>query len=225
MSLVSLSDMKDYLGLTGTEYDIFLQEQLDLFSSAVENYCGRKFNAADYVQTFYYSDYLYGNNNTLWAYHFPINSVTSIKEISESNGVDTDTTTLDAYMYRVNSKVGKVLRLCNGWPTAWFSASNTRYEVSYNAGYVDIPLEIDSTIKSLVEERYNKKANGIELGFGSDVQSVSIPGTISVSFDYSLQANERSTHFGMLLGNYVNVLDFFRSERPVVGEIRENYVS
>ncbi len=48
---------------------------------------------------------------------------------------------------------------------------------------------------------------------------------MSIDFDYTLQANERKTGFGMILGNYVNILDQYRSERPLIGAIKENYVS
>jgi len=77
----------------------------------------------------------------------------------------------------------------------------------------------------LVKERYNKHTSGIDLDFGSDIQSISIPGTISVAYDYSLQNNERKTAFGAILGNYVNTLDYFRSERPLIGSVRLEYVT
>ncbi len=38
--LVSLADMKTYLGIGDASYDDFLTEQLVLFSSAIEGYCG-----------------------------------------------------------------------------------------------------------------------------------------------------------------------------------------
>jgi hypothetical protein len=78
---------------------------------------------------------------------------------------------------------------------------------------------------SIIEERYNKKKSGISLNFGSDVQRVSIAGTISVDFDYSLQSNERVSAYGTILGNYINVLDQYRSERVLTGSGMITYVS
>lgn len=229
MSLVSLEDMKSYLDIPviDTDYDVFLQEQLDLYSSAVESYCGRKILADDYTQIYYKDDLIEDFEPKLPLYHYPINSIASVEEITSSVGVDTLTTALSAYQYRVHNESGMAYRIECGRKRSWFGGLSyeTRIEIAYNAGYAATPLEIDSTIKSLVEERYNKKTSGVALGFGSDVQRVAIPGTISVDFDYSLQANERDVRYGMLLGNYVNNLDPFRSERVLIGSIRDNYVS
>jgi len=98
-------------------------------------------------------------------------------------------------------------------------------EVEYTAGYSDIPSVIEDVVFNVVEQRYNKKASGVALSFGNDVQRVSIPGVMSVDFDYTLQANERQSKYGMILGNYGNVLDPWRSERALIGEIKDNYVS
>ena len=105
----------------------------------------------------------------------------------------------------------------------WFAGGDI-IEVVFTAGYEATPTPIVSIIYSLLEERYNKKVNGVDLNFGSDIQRISIPGAISVDFDYTLQANERKVAYGMILGNYVNVLDQYRSERPLVGATRLEYV-
>lgn len=207
-------------------WDSFLIEQINLFSSTVENYCGRKFESNSYVQTFYRSDFDHQEIVTLPMYHFPVISVASVSEITTSQGVTTTTTVLETYSYRENNTFGSLRRVDSGVPVYWFSGLgyDTEIAVEYTAGYATVPLEIQSVVKTLVEERYNKKSSGVDLGFGSDVQSVSIPGTISISYDYSLQGNERKTKFGMLLGNQINVLDFFRSERSLIGQVRDSYV-
>lgn len=225
MSLVTLSDMKAYVGETTTTYDVFLQEQLDLYSSAVENYCGRVFTSTAYTQTYYKNDFPVELQNMI-LYHYPATTITTVKEITSLDGVDTDSVTLDSYMYRVNGRKGTMLRLCSGIPQHWFAtlSYDDRVEVAYTAGYATIPLEIDATIKQLVAEKYEKNKSGIPLNLGPDVQSIAIPGVINIAYDYSLQANERKNKFGMLIGNYANVLDSFRSERALLGEVRENYV-
>jgi len=98
-------------------------------------------------------------------------------------------------------------------------------EIVYVAGYAALPAPIKSVELSILEERYNKKKSGISLNFGSDVQRVSIAGTISVDFDYSLQSNERVSAYGTILGNYINVLDQYRSERVLTGSGMITYVS
>ena len=226
MSLVTLANMKTYLGELTTDYDVFLQEQLDLYSSTVENYCGRVFTSTSYTQTYYKSDYVESIPNKLVLYHYPATVLTSIEEITSVEGVDTVTTALDSYDYRTNMNIGTVIKLSSGIPQGWFSylSYEDRIEVVYTAGYTTIPLEIDATIKQLVAEQYTKKKSNIPLNMGPDVQSIAIPGVLNIAYDYSLQANERKNKFGMLIGNYANVLDSFRSERSILGEVRENYV-
>lgn len=230
--LISLADLKTNIGETTNDYDTFLTAQINLFSSAIENYCSRKFELASWTQTFYYSDYTETDDRKkLWLFHFPVSAITEIREIITFNGVDTSEI-LDSSGYRLRKDYGRIEKITDGYPESWFKESslflvsgiNSRVEVDYSAGYSTVPLEIQDVITSLIEERYLKKKSGIQINFGNDVQRISIPGTMSIDFDYSLQANERKTKFGMLLGNYINVLDYFRSERALIGEIKENYV-
>jgi len=224
--LVTLTEVKTYLGESTATYDDFLNQQIALYSSAIENYCNRKFLAAAYTQVFYWSDYRdRERNDRLETYHFPLNSITSIKEIVTIDGVDNEAT-LNAADYRSGS-TGRVLKLYDGYPMRWFSNlyGNGRIEIEYNAGYVELPQELRHTIYRLIEKDYNKKVSGIAQDFGDNVQRISIAGTIALDFDYSLQANERNAKFGMLVGNYSNVLDYYRSMRILTGNLDEVYVS
>ena len=225
--IVELSDLKTYLNITGTDYDAFLTGQISLFTSAVENYCGRKFDQASYTQTFYFSDYNDGNyDSKLYLFHFPLISVTEIKKITTNvYGVDEEEV-VDSSYYRVHKGQAKITRICDGLEQDWFSGldSNTRFEVAHTAGFAVKPADIQYAVFELIEERYNKEINGIATNFGNNVQRLSIPGTMSIDFDYTLQANERKSSFGMFLGNYINVFDHYRSERAIIGEIKENYV-
>jgi hypothetical protein len=225
--LVSLSDMKDYLGIVDNSYDTFLTEQLTLISSAVENYCGRKFADTNYTQTYYISDFEEPAMSKLVLYHFPIVSITHVKEITSYVTGDVEVEVTANSQYRPQPDYGFLHRVESGRHRPWFvdMVGDAKIEVNYNAGYATIPPEIDMVVKALVTERYNKNVSGVELNFGSDVQRISVPGTLSIDFDYTLQANERKVRFGVLLGNYVNILDHFRSERVIVGSVKENYVS
>jgi hypothetical protein len=51
-----------------------------------------------------------------------------------------------------------------------------------------------------------------------------IPGSIAIDFDYSLNQNERKSAYGVILGNFLNVLDPFRSERVVSGPSKLSYL-
>jgi hypothetical protein len=214
--LVTLSDMKSYLGITGTDYDVFLTQQIELISEAIESYCDRKFSVATYTQSYYRDEYLEKYVPTsVTLYHFP---VVQINSILEKNVISDPGVALNDF--RLNKPTGIVFTIDG----ARFFGNGDIVEVEYDAGYDSIPATIQSVVYALVSERYNKKVSGINLDFGSDVQRISIPGTISVDFDYSLQNNDRKTPFGTILGSHVNVLDHYRSDRRLVGSVRLAYV-
>lgn len=210
--LISLTDMKSYLGIDvgNTDYDDFLTRETELISAAVEKYCGRIFSSDTYTQTFYYEDFKDKQpTKDLYLFHYPVISIASMLEGTE----DISTIT------RVHNEKGKLIK------NEYFFKNDSDLVVTYDAGFATIPGPIRSVVFALVRERYNKELNGVELDFGSNVQSVSIPGTVNVQFDYTLQANERRTGLGMILGNYVNILDMYRSERVLVGQIGDNFVT
>lgn len=211
--IVSLEQMKEYLGLEDTDFDDFLTEQLTLIQSTIEAYCRRSFEEKTYVQTFYSDDHSYSKNLTL--FHFPVTEL-------QDGDVKEDGESLDEEAYRIHKPTGKIIRTDGN---AFFYGVDS-VEVTYKAGYAsaDMPPVVISAIKSLVQERYNKKKSGVDLNFGSDVQRISIPGAMSIDFDYSLQNNDRSSTFGLILGNYVNTLDFYRSERAIIGAGKISYV-
>lgn len=226
--IVTLAELKTRLGIVTGDDDAFLDEQNAVVQEAVENYCGRKFEVAAYTQTYYKDDFDLRDMGyaELMAYHFPLTVITSIKEVNrDSDGVPTEDA-LVAGDYRAHMSSGGLKRTeAYGVKTSWFR-SHTEVEFSYSAGYAvaDMPQTIRDVIFNLVTERYNKSKAGVDLAFGSDVQRVSIPGVMSIDYDYSLQANERKSAFGMILGNFANVLDHWRSERALLGPIRDSYV-
>lgn len=205
--LVSLADMKAYLGIPtlDTTYDAFLNQQLQLVSDSVEGYCGRKFELATYEQTYYLSDYSPSHTAVL-LYHYPVTVVNSVLLGTEAT---TD--------FRVNYPTGTLIG-----EYGLFQCDTVT--VNYEAGYATIPSPIQYVVYSVVEQNYNKKKNGVALSFGSDVQSISIPGVISVQFDYSLDSNQRVNAYGVLLGSFVNMIDQYRSERVIIGSGTLNYV-
>ena len=193
-----------------TDYDDFLTTNLDVISQAVEEYCRRKFLSATYKQTWYEEDL--PSHDKLFTFHFPLTAVASVK-------VDGSTTAVDTDYYRVNKDVGLILPRRPNFPNVC-----EKIEIEYTAGYTTLPATIEEVVCQLVQERYNKKKAGIQMNFGSDVQRVSVPGVISIDFDYSLQTNERKSALGVILGNMLNVLDSYRSERTIIGDGKIEYV-
>jgi hypothetical protein len=206
--LVSLSDMKAYLNIPEetTTWDVFLTQQLNVISDTIESYCGRKFSSAEYIQTFYWKDYNETINH-LQLFQYPIIEISSI--------VDDEVAITD---YRLHKASGSLTR------DYGFFQGRTEVVATYTAGFTSIPSPIQQVVYSLVEERYNKKVSGVALNFGSDVQSISIPGVINVAFDYSLDYNQRKNAYGTILGSYSNVLDPWRSERVIIGSGKLEYV-
>lgn len=206
MSLVTLSEVKTYLGIPNgtTTYDDFITGQIAVYSEAVEAYCGRAFLAQAYTQTIYRDQFERKTDKVIHLATYPLNTIAFIK--------------LDDVLvtgYRVEYDISRLTH-----PYGFINQGEV-LTISYNAGYAYTPAPVKQVIYSLIEEKYTKKTSGVSINFGSDVQSVSIPGTISIAYDYSLQANERKTAMGMLLGNYVNVLDMYRTERAVLGKLEE----
>lgn len=201
--LDTLSNVKDRLGITTSDYDSFLTSQITLVSDVIEAYCRRKFASASWSQTFYKKEIRDPKNLEL--YHFPLITLTSVT-------VDGVALTVDELANVTKHKPTARLRREDG---TWIYGD--KVVVVYTAGYATIPSPILSVLDSIVQERYNKKVAGVDLNFGSDVQRISIPGTISIDFDYSLSNNERKSSYGTIIGSYANILDDWRSERAVIG--------
>lgn len=201
--LDTLSNVKDRLGITTSDYDSFLTSQITLVSDVIEAYCRRKFASASWSQTFYKKEIRDPKNLEL--YHFPLITLTSVT-------IDGVALTVDELANVTKHKPTSRLRREDG---TWIYGD--KVVVVYTAGYATIPSPVLSVLDSIVQERYNKKVAGVDLNFGSDVQRISIPGTISIDFDYSLSNNERKSSYGTIIGSYANILDDWRSERAVIG--------
>lgn len=206
--LDTLSNVKARLGISGTTYDTFLTAQITLVSDTIEAYCRRKLLTTTFTQHFYRTDYNYSAMLQLFCY--PVQSITTLVE---------DTVPLDPSTYRIHKPSGKLIRVDHN---VFFRAQET--VVTYVSGYTTLPTPIISVIDSIVQERYNKQASGVDLNFGSDVQRISIPGAISIDFDYAIHNNDRKSNFGVILGTNLNILDPYRSDRAVLGSSKLVYI-
>lgn len=206
--LDTLVNVKSRLGITTDAYDAFLTNQITLVSDVIEDYCRRKFAEGTWEQTFYRNENRSAQEITL--FHFPVSTITSIEE---------DGVAVDAGEYRIHKPSG-IIRSSQG--RSFFNAVET--VITYDAGYDPIPSAILAVLDNVVGERYNRKSSGVALDFGSDVQRISIPGAISIDFDYTLKNNERSSAYGSILGDNANILDDWRSERAVLNDPVLKYV-
>lgn len=205
--LDTLELVKSRLGITTSADDTFLTAQITLISDVIEAYCRRKFSASDWVQTFYRSDI--SNPVVMELYHYPLINL----DVLSVDGED-----FEEEDFRIHKPTSRLRKVDGSWIVG------DEVTVEYRAGYETIPSPVLAVLDALVSERYNKKKSGVDLNFGSDVQRVSIPGAISIDFDYSLSNNDRKSSYGTILGNYSNILDDWRSERAVIGNSKIEYV-
>lgn len=231
--LVTLDEMKNYLAipLADTTQDEFLTFQISKLSEAIEAYCARKFELAEYKETFYRDEYLsemFRLKNEFKLYVFPVKAVSQVFKFES----ETDLVGEEITDYRVHKPTGILKRTTRS--SSWFEDLSfrqqflndltQRVEVTYEGGYEIIPLPIKNVVFEVVATLYNKKKNGVDLSFGPDVQRISIPGVISLDMDYSLENNSRKIAFGTILGSHVNVLDYYRSERSVIAPENLEYL-
>lgn len=224
--MVTLDEIKTYLGieLSDTSWDDFLTEQIAIVTEAIEAYCSRRFQQGNYVETFYRDELEEMNGElpvSLSLYCFPAISVSEIKEFEDDDKLALDEGVVITSQVRPHLPSGSIRKktgVCQG-----FFYNGGVLRVTYSGGYATIPAPVLAVLKSVIEERYNKKKLGIDLNFGSNVQRISIPGSIAVDYDYSLDTNDRKSAFGVILGNNLNVLDYYRSERAVVHSVRLKY--
>lgn len=223
--LVTLDDMKTYLKipLVDTTYDDFLTREINIISTAGNNYCGRILEQGSYTETWYGQDFPDTSYiPELFSFHYPVISITQIDIIERSQGVDS-TTTLTADEYRLYKSKGKLKRVdADSYSQKqWFSEAsinNTRIEIQYDAGYAAVPMDIQGAVFEIVAQRYQKEKSDLGMDFGSNVQRVGIPGVMNIDFDYTLTKNERENAFGIFLGDHLNVFDFYRSERSSISQ-------
>ena len=201
--MITLDEIKSILGITNTDHDSFLTHWIGVVSNAIEEYCGRPFSRKTYTETFYRDDWY----NSLNTYYYPIESVISIED---KDGKDIKN------IFRVHKPTGTLKMLER---IKWDEIS-----VVYVAGKNDLPPVVKEVLVSIIREKYNRSQSGIDLNFGSDVQRVSIAGSLSVDFDYSLENNSSTNDLGMILGNYKNMLNPYVTAKRVINTQVKHYV-
>lgn len=221
--LATLSEVKDFLGETGNSYDSFLEFQIELISETISQYCRRVFEATDWIQTLEHRDFEKYNRNQIMLFHYPAIAVTGFDDVYEGSPSEVRSPITGYRLHKPTATIEGGGGYNYGFAWSGWGSSN-KIEIKYRAGYETIPAPIRHVIYSLIQEKYNRKKSGVDLNFGSDVQRINIPGVIGVDYDYSLQTNETENAFGQILGNYINVLSTYRSERAVIGSVRREYV-
>lgn len=189
MTWPTLTDVKNYLGVTDASNDSYLTVQINGAIDSIERYCGRNFEAADLVESHVNPDYSSTDNRniSLIINQPPINSITSVKD---GDGTDLEYLSIGSGM--LNGKFNTVQTVV----------------VTYNGGYTTIPGDVISVFYDMVRARYGLKSAPDE-SLASNIKSRSIPGVMTETF-FGSSAMGNSTNAERMATNaeqYAEVLN------------------
>lgn len=171
MALTTLSSVKSYLGITGSDEDTLLNTFITQATAVINKYCLRTLEAAAYTE------YYEGNGRPeLVLRQYPINSLTSIHVdddgyYAQGSGAfgsgDLLTEGVD-YTYRSGS--GIVYRIGSVWPARTFKSGSDlvgqripgygNIKVIYNGGYSTVPDDLALAANMLISTLRRGAGNG-----------------------------------------------------------------
>jgi len=144
MALISLSEAKSYLGISDTSEDHYLQLIVNMVDKYVKKYTMRDLEATDYSKELYDGP----GTNSLVLRNYPIISVTEVLERTEeveSATVSERVNEGDDGYYILNAEEGVLYR-----DVPWTRGRGS-IEVTYQAGYEDLPDDLKWACLSIVE--------------------------------------------------------------------------
>lgn len=149
--MITLAELKTYLGISWTDQDDLLQIFVDSANDWVKSYLGKNIKADDYVDI----------KNGDWQRYilldnYPVNSITSF----EYNGWTLDVADwveLDKSRYELDPDVGKIF--LTFYKHRWFQ----NYRISYNAWYTSIPSDLKLATLKIASRYFNNiNSDGIQ---------------------------------------------------------------
>lgn len=134
MPLTTLEAVKSYLkiDLSQTVDDARLEDLIDACSSAIEDYCERKFTEHTYTA----DEYDGTGTKYILLQQFPVKSISSVA---------VDGTVLDSSEYKVKKTNGTLIRVNSIWPRG-----DINITVTYTAGLSVIPAPLELACKHFV---------------------------------------------------------------------------
>lgn len=145
--LTTLSSVKAYLKL-GNEStdDALLNELIKACSTAIENYCQRKFGVDTYEE-----EYDGSGKPFLLLQNYPVTSITS---------VEVDEQVIDTGEYKVRKNNGMLFRK-GIWPQGVMNIT-----VIYSAGLDEVPSDVELACKVFVKSFFNTDVANFSTTFG-----------------------------------------------------------
>lgn len=194
MAYPTLSDVKGFLGVTGTDDDTRLTLLVSWTEELIHAYLGRNLNTATYTQIYYKPQ-----TEGIQLNNYPVDSITSIT-------IDTETQTLTDYDLVID--IGTVY--------GDFIESED-VTIVYVGGYSTIPPLVVDVFYAVVEDRYNDYKGTSD----AEVKDVTLFDFAKVSYDTSTGsgASRSLTYSGIeskgnvpaQLQEYLGVLDMYKS--------------
>lgn len=140
-TLITLSEIKDWLDLDDTDADAFLEQAISDWSNAVDTRLGRTILSTDYADEAHD-----GGKLAVILNNFPVSELTSI---TVEDGALGD----DDYTYNANG----IIRLKSGLP---FGGGPGDVLVTYTAGYDTAPGDLKRSMKQIVALEYYLSGHG-----------------------------------------------------------------
>jgi hypothetical protein len=159
-ALTNLADVKENLSLASSNhtYDNLIIRKINQATAMIENYCGRRFKSADYVDELYSGT----NGDQLVLRQRPVIGTPTLK-VRNTALNDDNFETVDSELLFVDANSG-VLDLNFRSAGHW-----ARYAVTYTAGYTDIPDDLAEACASLAAWLVNN-ANSFQAGVKSKTE-------------------------------------------------------
>ncbi len=159
--LTNAANVKEYLGLSGSDDDTFIGNLIDRASEGIENYCRRKFTSTQHTE--YYDG---RGEPRLVLNQRPIISVTSVHDdLDRAFGGGALIDSSD-YITRDDEGVIEYLSSASTFPGtgACFYDGQLNVKVVYTAGYATIPTDVEQAcimLCALLYTRGKQQADGI----------------------------------------------------------------
>ena len=143
-AIITLSDVYEFLSVSGSDDDTLYQNLIDRKTMEFENWCG-----LDSFYVYDYTEYYDGEGDSyLFVKNFPINSIDEIA--SDSDWVWGTDTVIDSSDYRLVEKNYIAYK-------SYFNPGLQNIKITYNAGYSVIPLDLKEALVEEVTRVYHRR--------------------------------------------------------------------
>jgi len=150
--LVTLADIKTFLGINNSESDDVLNLLIDQVSTLIETKVGRNLESDTYTD----EEYDGTGISELKLDNFPVTTFTRLQRNDAAKNED-DWEDEEAEDYWVENDTGVITKISR------FLSGKYKYRVTYVAGYADIPTDIQYVAMSMISYIYkNRKVVGIK---------------------------------------------------------------